>query len=265
MKPRLLDLFCGAGGAAMGYHRAGFDVVGVDINPQPNYPFDFRQDDALRFLREDLLDGKRFMPDRGSPEFWSLEDLDAIHASPPCQAFTAYRRTGNVGDHPDLIAPTRELLQATGLPYVIENVEGAPLQPTALEHDPILRGGRVQPVVKFCGTQFDPPMEIQRHRIFEANWLLYEPDWPCRHLLNGKDRYPGGRSVARTGKSTGLVRGTIEIGSWDIPLAKQNEAMGIDWMTLEELSEAIPPAYTEFIGHQLLAHINHEAAVGGTH
>jgi DNA (cytosine-5)-methyltransferase 1 len=224
VSPRLLDLFCRAGGAAMGYHRAGFGVVGVDIESQRRYPFDFVRADAL-----DWLDGRE----------WVGYAFDAIHASPPCQAFTAYQRTGNVGEYPDLVAQTRELLQATGLPYVIENVEGSPLI------DPVL----------ICGTQFDPPMEIQRHRLFEANWPLKPPQWPCRHKLNGRDRYPGGRSKQRTGSSRGLVRATVEIGSWDIPLTVQQEVMGIDWMELEELSEAIPPAYTELIGHQLMQHI----------
>lgn len=219
---RLLDLFCGAGGAGMGYHRAGFEVVGVDLNPQPRYPFEFIQEDAIGVLTDLVAGG----PSR----------FNAIHASPPCQAFTAYRRTGIVGEYPDLIESTRDLLNGTGLPWVMENVEGAPLESP----------------VKLCGTMFDPPMEIQRHRLFEANWDLEPPMWPCRHKLNGPDRYPGGRSVPRTGVSTGLVRRTVEIGSWDIPLAKQQEAMGgVDWMTLPELSESIPPAYTEFIGHQL--------------
>ena len=236
MRSRLLDLFCGAGGAAMGYHRAGFDVVGVDIRPQPNYPFEFVQDDALEFLRG-ITERVRWG--------WDISQFAAIHASPPCQAFTAYQRTGVVGEYPDLIQPVRELLQATCLPYVIENVQGAPLE------NPVL----------LCGTMFDPPLELQRHRLFETNWGLPLNPWPCRHKLNGRDRYPGGRSVARTGNSRGLVRATIEIGSWDIPLAKQKEAMGIGWdVTLEELSEAIPPAYTEFIGHQLLAHIGAVAA-----
>jgi len=217
MKPRLLDLFCGAGGAAVGYHRAGFEVTGVDIVKQPNYPFGMCVRDALAVAK--------------------TYTVDAIHASPPCQAFTAYQRTGIVGEYPDLIAETRELLDEIGLPYVIENVVGAPLE------DPVL----------ICGTMFDPPMEVQRHRLFETNWPLEPPTWPCRHKLNGKDRYPGGRSMSRTGSSRGLVRSTIEIGSWDIPLPVQQEAMGIDWMTLEELSEAIPPSYTQFIGEQLMA------------
>lgn len=240
MKPRLLDLFCGAGGASVGYACAGFEVVGVDIAPQPNYPYKFIQADALEYL-EELI---RFGDTPPSWARWRTPPV-AIHASPPCQAFTAYQRTGNVGDYPDLIAPVRELLNATGLPYVIENVEGAPLE---------------EPVM-ICGTMFDPPMEIQRHRLFESNWPLEAPDWPCRHKLNGRDRYPGGRSKSRTGSSRGLVRATVEIGSWDIPLSVQRSAMVIGWMTLEELSEAIPPAYAEFIGHQLMAHIEYQEAL----
>lgn len=219
---RLLDLFCGAGGAAMGYHRAGFDVVGVDIRPQPNYPFEFAECDVFEYLRGELAGRERGLS----------RHFDAIHASPPCQAFTAYKRSGNVGVHPDLIHPTRELLKATGLAYVIENVVGAPIRDDLL----------------LCGTMFDPPMEIQRHRIFETNWDAEAPLWPCRHKLNGP-RFP-----ASTNRAKGS-RQTIAVGQWNVPLELQQEAMGIDWMTLEELSEAIPPAYTEFIGAQLLAHL----------
>lgn len=232
MKPRLLDLFCGAGGCTKGYQEAGFEVVGIDIEPQPNYC-------GERFIQEDALDPLRFNAEEPG---YLASGYDAIHASPPCQAFTKYHNAGTVGEHPDLIAPVRELLQATGLPYVIENVEGAPLI------DPVL----------ICGSMFDPPMDIRRHRLFEANWGLEAPSWPCRHKLQGADRFPGGRSRARTGSSRGLVRGTIEIGAWDIPLQRQQEAMGIDWMTLPELSQAIPPTYTEDIGRQLLAHLNYQ-------
>lgn len=224
MRPRLLDLFCGAGGAAVGYHRAGFDVVGVDISDQPNFPFEFDQGDALEALEYVLagMDGWNF---------------DAIHASPPCQAFTAYQRAGNVGEYPDLVDKTRELLRQVGLPYVIENVEGAPL---------------IDPV-KICGSMFDPPMDIRRHRLFEANWSLDHPTWPCRHKLQAPERFKPASNRTRG-------RSTIEIGSWDEPLSRQQEAMGIDWMTLEELSESIPPAYTEFIGEQLMAHVMGVAA-----
>lgn len=236
MKPRLLDLFCGAGGCAVGYARAGFEVVGVDIAPQPRYPFEFVMLDALEVLEwMTTRNGLIYIPNgRG----YALTDFDAMHASPPCQAFTAYKRTGNVGDYPDLIAPVRKRLEWTDLPYVIENVTGAPLADDAL---------------MLCGSMFD--LDVQRHRLFESNAPLEPPPWPCRHKIWAPDRYPGGRSVERTGSSTGLVRACVEIGSWDIPLAIQQEAMGMDWSSLEELSEAIPPAYTEFIGSQLLDHI----------
>jgi DNA (cytosine-5)-methyltransferase 1 len=146
---RLLDLFCGAGGAAEGYRRAGFEVVGVDINPQPHYPFEFIQGDALRML--ELCGGMQL--DKG---------FDAIHASPPCQAFTAYQRTGVPSiDHPDLIEIVRWLLRNTGVPWVIENVTGAPLQ------NPI----------QLCGTGFG--LKVQRHRLFETNFPLMSPG--CSH------------------------------------------------------------------------------------
>ncbi len=206
----------------MGYHRAGFDVVGVDIEKQPNYPFRMSVGEAFAVARK--------------------YTVDAIHASPPCQAFTAYRRTGNVGDYPDLIAPLRHLLESIGLPWVIENVEGAPLE------NPLM----------LCGSMFD--LDVQRHRFFESNITLEPPAWPCRHKIWGRDRFPGGRSVERTGSSRGLVRACVEIGSWDIPLDVQQRAMGMDWTTLEELSEAIPPAYTELIGHQLMQHLGRVAA-----
>lgn len=220
MKPRLLDLFCGAGGAAMGYHRAGFDIVGVDLHPQPNYPFTFIQADALALLRRDMD--------------WVKAGFDAIHASPPCQAFTAYRRRGQgVGDsYPDLIGPTRALLEQTGLPYVIENVPGAPLE------NP----------VRLCGSSFG--LDVRRHRLFETNWTLLAP--PCNHAAQ-TPRFPP--ATNRTN-----LRRTVEVGVWRIPLDVQQKAMGIDWMTLEELSQAIPPAYTELIGHQLLAHVERKAA-----
>jgi DNA (cytosine-5)-methyltransferase 1 len=149
---RLLDLFCGAGGAAMGYHRAGFDVVGVDHRPQPNYPFEFIETDALTFLREGG-------PIRG----W----FDAIHASPPCQAYSAgaRMRNGYAKDHPRLIEPLRELLIQTGLPYVIENVPEAPLRSP----------------MRLCGSQFG--LDVRRHRAFESNVLLLSNG--CTHDHQG--------------------------------------------------------------------------------
>jgi DNA (cytosine-5)-methyltransferase 1 len=218
LKPRLLDLFCGAGGAAAGYDLAGFNVTGVDIVDQPRYPF--------RFLKLDALDVL---------EVAAHEDVelaaDVIHASPPCQAFTAYRRNaGRVGDYPDLIARTREFLERLDRPYIIENVVGAPLR------DPVL----------LCGSMFDETLDIRRHRLFETNWTLEPPVWPCRHKLQAAERFQA--SSNRRPQS----RRTLEVGSWDEPLARQQAAMGIDWMTLEELSEAIPPAYTAFIGARLI-------------
>lgn len=208
MRPRLLDLCCKAGGAGKGYHDAGFDVVGVDKEPQPRYPFEFHQADALDVL-EDLPPG-----------------FDAIHASPPCQAFTAYRRRGGgVGDgYPDLIGPIRSLLQATGLPYVIENVPASP----------------VAPQVMLCGSSFG--LDVRRHRWFESSVPMMSP--PCAHGLQ-KPRFAHATNRRN-------LRRTVEIGVWRIPLSVQQAAMGIDWMTLEELTEAIPPAYTEFIGDQLM-------------
>jgi DNA (cytosine-5)-methyltransferase 1 len=213
--PRLLDLFCGAGGVAMGYHRAGFDVVGVDIKPQPNYPFRFWQGDALY------------------TDNWPDFPIAAIHASPPCQAYSAMH--GSTG--PDLIGPTRELLEATGLPYVIENVEGAPL------HDPI----------KLCGSMFD--LDVERHRLFETNWPLGDHHWPCRHQIwaprfdfsdHGKNYKSKTVPVYGTG-------GGKAAEHWEA-------AMGITWMTRAELAEAIPPAYTEWIGSRLLEHFEAVAA-----
>ena len=221
MKPRLLDLFCGAGGAAMGYHRAGFEVVGVDIKPQPRYPFEFVQADVL-----DIFSGGRRL--LVFPSF-----IDAIHASPPCQAYAGL--SNKDGRHPELIEPVRELLQATGLPYVIENIEGAPLENW----------------VRLCGSQFG--LGVRRHRLFETNFPVMVSS--CWHDGQGEIRGYYGRNygpnlvskdaIQRRGRKP-LYRGTVEQGVDD---------MGIDWMIWDELRESIPPAYTEFIGTQLMAHL----------
>jgi DNA (cytosine-5)-methyltransferase 1 len=214
MSRRLLDLFCGAGGATKGYQRAGFYVVGVDIKPQPRYCGDeFVQADAMTY---------------------PLGGFDAIHASPPCQRFTRYKnvRRDLPSHYPDLIAVTRQLLVRADVPWVMENVQGAPL---------------VNPIW-LCGSMFG--LDVQRHRFFEMSHVpLMLP--PCQHEW-GPDRFPGGRSVQRGGHSRAPVRATVEIGSWDIPLDVQEKAMGVDWMELDELSEAIPPAYTEWIGRELM-------------
>lgn len=219
-RPRLLDLFCCAGGAAEGYHRAGFDVLGVDIDPQPNYPFAFVQADAIDYLASLMeLD-------------WIEGNVAAIHASPPCQLDCAYRRRGNgVGDgYPDLIAATRQHIRATGKPYVIENVEGA-------------RSRLVNPVT-LCGSSFG--LDVRRHRLFESSVPLMVP--PCNHSAQR-----AGRFAASTNRRPGS-RATVEIGVWRIPLEVQKKAMGIErQIALRELSEAIPPAYTEHIGGFLMA------------
>lgn len=211
-RPVLLDLFCKAGGAAAGYVEAGFEVVGVDIEPQPNYPFEFVQADALNYLARD--------------ERWFRRRFDAIHASPPCQRWTAYGRRSGVRnqDKPALIEPTRAFLVSIGLPYVIENVPGAPL---------------LAPM-QLCGSSFG--LDVRRHRLFESNVELVGP--PCCHGWQ-TPRFPP--ATNRTN-----LRSTVEVGVWRIPLSVQQAAMGIDWMTLPELSEAVPPAYTHLIGAQLI-------------
>lgn len=220
-RPRLLDLFSGAGGAAMGYHRAGFDVVGVDIEPQANYPFEFHQADALLILR-DLVAGR----------LWSR--CDVIHASPPCKASSSMRHMWNARQHNDLIAPTRELLERTGLPYVIENVEGAALR------NPI----------RLCGSSFGlgaAGRQLRRHRLFECSFPVMSR--PCQHRgdVIGVYGTGGGGQMTRGFKA----RGAREAG----------EALGIDWMrSLDELSQAIPPAYTEYVGGYLMAELQAKAA-----
>lgn len=293
-RPRLLDLFCGAGGCSMGYHRAGFDVVGVDVHPQPRYPFEFHQADALEF---------------------PLDGFDAIHASPPCQAFSALRHLNPGKEHPDLIAPTRDRLRAASVPYVIENVEGAPL-------------GEGTQLLLLCGTMFrlqtpDGRAEIRRHRLFELGGFTIALRPACQHgqasfsvvgtgaAVAGRktlcavgdhphsaaDRHEDRRRVltvsgdkpnsANTPRKVITVVGhtpessprrrTVSV-TGATPQANQKfdygrtyvretfsvddarAAMGIDWMPMKSLSQAIPPAYTEFIGRHLLAALAEGAA-----
>ena len=222
-KPKLLDLFSGAGGAARGYQLAGFDVVGVDIEPQPHYPFGFHQADALRFLQGWLSEDR---PGRGIETCYA-----AIHASPPCQRFSDLaKRNGNADDWPDLIEPVRELLKATGLPYVIENVEGAPL---------------IDPVV-LCGVSF-PELRVIRHRLFESNVSLEAPPHKPHPLVFTHDKRKA--HYGQLDQDTSYVQVT---GGGNCTVANKRDAMGIDWMDGHELNEAIPPAYTEFIGAQLM-------------
>lgn len=202
-RPLLLDAFCGAGGCSWGYVQAGFRVVGVDIVPQPSYPFDFVQADALDYI---AAHGHRYQ---------------AIHASPPCQAWTNAQRLRK-RDHPDLIAPLRPLLRATGKPYVIENVPNAPL------YDPIL----------LCGRMFN--LTLYRHRLFELPIPLGQPEHP-EHTQN----------VVKVGRPWRAGDVTAIVGHFSNVTAARR-VMGIDWMTRDELSQAIPPAYTRYIGQQLL-------------
>jgi DNA (cytosine-5)-methyltransferase 1 len=209
-KPLLLDLFAGAGGCARGYADAGFDVIGVDNVPQPHYPYEFHQADALTF---------------------PLEGFDVIHASPVCKAysFASLFHPGTQDRHIDFIPAIRARLQAFGKPYVIENVAGAPLQKS----------------IMLCGTMFG--LRTYRHRYFESNMLLFQPDHP-RHIV--KAAAPG--SIARHDEMWC-------IGGHFGQKHEAQKAMGIDWMTtVDEIAQAIPPAYTRWIGEQLLAVIRRE-------
>lgn len=212
-RPLLLDLFCGAGGCSKGYHEAGFDIVGVDINPQPNYPFDFQLCDALEYILE--------LANYASGLY------DAIHASPPCQRYSRLFTTmeSKRGEHPDLVGPTRTLLRKTGLPYIIENVYGSPL----------LKGSTM-----LCGAMFG--LRTYRHRWFETSFFCFGKDHP-KHLI------PSDKGSRRKEHflNGGFISVVGNVGSYCGP-----EAMGIDWMTGNELSQAIPPAYTRFIGKQLI-------------
>ena len=213
MAIKLLDLFCGAGGCSAGYAAAGFEVIGVDIAPQPRYA-------GCRFIQADAM-------------AFPLEGFDVIHASPPCQAFSRghYRsprfRAGKGKSAPDLIDWMRLRLLTTGKPFIIENVPGAPLD------SPLM----------LCGTMFDG-LRVYRHRLFECHGFKPTPPRPCNH-------------THRMGKSKGEYH-TLDKSPFitcvghNFQAASGRIAMGIDWMTRKELSQAIPPAYTEWIGRQII-------------
>lgn len=231
-RPKLLDLYCCQGAASEGYRRAGFDVFGVDIDPQPRYPFPFHQGNALEVLRL-LIEGKgvRFkMTDRhvwDSAVFY-LRDFAAVHASPPCQAFTnAQKIQGN--EHPELIEPTRALLIEAGLPYAIENVPGAP----------------VRADLELCGATFG--LHTYRHRLFESNVPLTQPE----HQKHTAPTVKMGRAVTEGDwyHAVGNFSGVDYI----------RRDLGVPWMTRDGIRECIPPAYTEHIGEQLLARVTQQA------
>jgi DNA (cytosine-5)-methyltransferase 1 len=209
---KLLDLYCCQGGAAMGYRRAGFQVVGVDLDPQPRYPFIFERSDAIEYVREH---GHRF---------------DAIHASPPCQAYSqAQRLRGR--QHPDLIARTRAALIEVGKPYVIENVMDA------RKH--------LQNPVMLCGAMF-PALRVYRHRLFEASFPLAVPTHPAHvapQVKMGRAPKPG-EWVQAVGNFSGV--------------AEARAAMEIDWMNRDGLRECIPPAYSEWVGLWLMEHLREQ-------
>ena len=207
--PKVLDLFCGAGGASMGYAKAGYEVVGMDIKHGKRYPFEYIRRDVMTLRPEDL------------------EGFDLIHASPPCQTYSVTKHLrvaqGKSTSKQDLLAQVRSLLVVSEIPYVIENVKGAPL---------------IDPV-QLCGSAFG--LKVRRHRLFESSMPLKGTQ--CHHSQQGKpvgiygsmrDEIPGGGHTAKT-------------------MPQAHEAMGIDWMIWGELVEAIPPAYTHYIGQQIMS------------
>lgn len=221
---RLLDLFCGAGGAAVGYHRAGFDeIVGVDIKPQPRYPFEFVQADAMQFLDDGF--GEAF---------------DAIHASPPCQGYSRLRFLPWLRDkaYPLLIEPTRSRLLSIGMPWVIENVEDAPVVGLML-----------------CGQMFGLP--VYRHRLFESSrFIMGFPHEKHRHVIGyGRrlnDRAKGTLNAGSSSGAWGTSQKIVTVAGGQFKKSDGSRALGIDWMSQLELRQAIPPAYTEYIGRELL-------------
>jgi DNA (cytosine-5)-methyltransferase 1 len=222
---RALDLFCGAGGAAVGLHRAGYsEIVGVDIRPQKRYPFQFVQADALAY---------------------PLEGFDLIWASPPCQAHSQLRHLMHAQKprhdptrHVDLIPQTRARLVASRIPYIIENVMGAPLWPA----------------VKLCGSYFG--LRVRRHRVFESDQILMGT--PCRHKDQGQPLAVYGHSRGKKSPQRNRQRRdghSIMFYACPASVAEAREAMGIDWMTWAELTQAIPPAFSEYLGRQTIAAI----------
>lgn len=218
MALRALDLFCCAGGAGVGLHRAGFEVVGVDIVNRPRYPFEFHQADALTF---------------------PLDGFDLIWASPPCQGYTAMRHAPGAKGAPRLIDAVRQRMPA-GVPWIIENVEEA-------------RSEMIDPIL-LCGSMFDLGAQgcrLQRHRLFECSFPVTQPE--CRHDSRPVIGVYGGHARRRAASAGG--RGTKDVWEGGHKAAAA-EAMGMDWATLAELSEAIPPDYAEYLGRAAIEHIN---------
>jgi len=228
-RQRLLDLFCCQGGAGMGYHRAGFDVVGVDINPQPRYPFDFIQADALAYLSE----------------HW--REFDAVHASPPCHDHSALQNaTPKDYGTAWLLTATIDLLAKLGLPWVVENVPGQSAR------------SAMPGALTLCGSEFGLGADchdgtwrqLRRHRLFLSNTFLIGAGG-CAHRSRSLGVYGEGSGANNVNGRRGAYQGTT---------AERVAAMQIDWMDRRGLAQAIPPAYTEFIGEQLMTHLQEAAA-----
>lgn len=197
----------------MGYHLAGFEVTGVDIQEQKRYPFRFIQDDAFNYLRE------------------HYKEFDFIAASPPCQAYSDTRSLNKHKEYPDLVPGIRELLIETGKPYIIENVPGAPL---------------INPII-LCGTMF-PHLRVYRHRLFESNLPLEPHPNKCKHT----SIMPPSRGQFHTLDKHEF----ITCVGHNFKASDGRIAMDIPWMTRDELAQAIPPAYTEFLGRQVIKHLS---------
>lgn len=207
-KLKLLDTFCGAGGCSEGYARAGFEVIGIDNEDQPKYPFQFIKADAL-----EVLSDRRF-----------LSKFDVVHASPVCKRYSSITATAKThNNHPDQIEEVRKLLIASGKPYVIENVPGSPLKD----------------YVELCGTMFG--LNVIRHRLFECNPVIWFPPATCNHH----------KRVVKHGRKPCNETNFAAVTGHFSDVAFAQKSMGIDWMGQKELAQAIPPAYTEWIGLQM--------------
>lgn len=233
---KALDLFCCAGGAGMGLHQAGFEVTGVDMKAQKRYPFTFLRGDVLKINVE------------------RARQFDLIWASPPCQHHTAMKTMPDAREHPDLIPQTRELLNKIGKPYIIENVVGA-------------RKALINPI-QLCGTSFGLGVEdadLQRHRLFETSFPV-EPI-SCNHGARATIGVYGGHMRNRKRRTIGVYgegcrdsRRKLDRGVADFTIEQGREAMGIGWMSVAELCEAIPPAYSKYLAEQFLLTVKNSVA-----
>lgn len=229
-RPKLLDLYACEGGAGVGYQRAGFDVYGVDINPQPLNPNPICVSDAVELVGRMAVRDAPFKHKDGRVAWLTLDDFAAIHASPPCQAHSTI--TPDKSKHLDLIPATRDALEATGLPYIIENVDGA-------------KAELIDPV-RLCGSSFG--MKVRRHRWFESNVFLLAP--ACDHATQGQPVGVYGDHGDASGAVPRPGGGSRGIKARDLDHAR--EVMGMPWASWYGCAQAIPPAYSEYLGGQLI-------------